>query len=351
VPLLCFALLVPAFANAKPDSVTATDAFLELMSLWKVSPESLADLIRKSDLAAIAQLPNVTAFDNTEKPRATSEYPLVFAHGMGDSCFNPGMSQITDLSAKRAGVYGVCIPTGNNLATDTMNGFFMDMDKNVEIFTEKVRADPKLANGFHAIGFSQGNSILRGYIQKYNDPPVNTVIHVHGTVSGVAGFPQCNPSGIFCKLLANLCGDFVYNSIAQKGLFQADYFRDPNKIESGYKKYSQLAVWNNEGENGVNKTISENFLKTQKFVMVKALEDTMVFPNEGEWWGHFKDGSHTEILTMKETEWYKKDLFGLRTADLDGRIIFETTPGNHLKFTEEELFGWIDKYILSKANE
>ena len=33
------------------------------------------------------------------------------------------------------------------------------------------------------------------YIQRYNDPPVVTWLSVHGTVSGVAGFPNCNPDG------------------------------------------------------------------------------------------------------------------------------------------------------------
>lgn len=70
----------------------------------------------------------------------------------------------------------------------------------------------------------------------------------------------------------------------------------------------------------------------------------MVFPNEGEWWGHFADGDLTtvrataahaqstrapaitrhiltiqpismQVLPMKETKWYKDDVFGLKTVD------------------------------------
>ena len=90
-----------------------------------------------------------------------------------------------------------------------------------------------------------------------------------------------------------------------------------------------------------------NFLKTNKFVMVKALADTMVFPNEGEWYDIKEDGKndYKTILRMNETNWYKSDLFGLKTADEAGKIHFETTPGNHLQFTEKDLFGWIDKYF------
>merc|ERR1719215_1759577 len=106
---------------------------------------------------------------------------------------------------KRTGSYSRCVPTGGNILSDTINGFLMNMDRSVDVFAEKIRADPKLANGFNCIGFSQGNSLCRGYIQKYNDPPVNTFVSVHGTVMGVAAFPNCfqqeKPLGLVCKAL------------------------------------------------------------------------------------------------------------------------------------------------------
>ena len=53
--------------------------------------------------------------------------PTVTAHGMGDSCFNSGMKEITSIIGSRFGTYAVCVPTGNRL-TDTTNGFFMFTD-------------------------------------------------------------------------------------------------------------------------------------------------------------------------------------------------------------------------------
>ena len=148
---------------------------------------------------------------------------------MGDSCFNSGMKQITADAGTHLGVYSTCVPTGNNRITDTINGFLKDMDSSIDVFAQKIKADPKLANGFDCIGFSQGNSLCRGYIHKYNDPPVRNFLSVHGTVMGVSGFPQCNPDGKLlgpiCRPVAGVLGDLAYNKLVQGILFQADYFR------------------------------------------------------------------------------------------------------------------------------
>lgn len=66
-------------------------------------------------------------------------------------------------------------------------------------------------------------------------------------------------------------------------------------------------------------------------------------PREGEWWGQY-DEEYQSILPMEETNWYIQDLFGLKTAHESGRIFFESTDGNHLDFTTDELNSWLDKY-------
>jgi len=269
-------------------------------------------------------------------------------HGMGDSCFNPGMTSITEKVGEHLGTYSVCVPTGPDLDSDTNNGFFMTMNDNVDVFAKAIKNNTKLAGGFNAVGFSQGNSIIRGYIQKYNDPPVDTFLSVHGTVVGVASFPKCNPSGLIgpvCKLISELLvGPIAYTEFSQKRLFQADYFRDPKQINSAsYRKNSELAQWNNEGAT-VDPTINTNFAKVKKWAMVKAMKDSMVYPNDGEWWGAFAADGKTR-LAMNQTEWYQKDLFGLKTADEEGKIHYESTTGDHLQFTAAELYGWVDKYF------
>ena len=125
---------------------------------------------------------------------------------------------------------------------------------------------------------------------------------------GVAGFPQCNPSGKLlgpvCRALSAIIGDLAYNPLVQGILFQADYFRHPAHVNSTwYKKYSQLAHLNNEGDK-VTAEYKTNFAKVAQLTMVKAKGDTMVFPNDGEWWGLYEKDMKT-IDQMKDTSLYK----------------------------------------------
>eukprot|EP01065_Artemidia_motanka_P050504 TRINITY_DN865_c0_g1_i1.p2 TRINITY_DN865_c0_g1~~TRINITY_DN865_c0_g1_i1.p2 ORF type:complete len:340 (+),score=161.42 TRINITY_DN865_c0_g1_i1:76-1095(+) len=318
----------------------------ELQKLVDMPQDELAELLPKSPAA---QMVPTLADPDTIPQGSSGKLPVVVGHGMGDSCFNPLSSgRITKLIGKHTGSYTKCIPTGKNLISDTVNGFLMNMDKSVDLFAEQIIADPQFANGFNCIGFSQGNSLCRGYIEKYNNPPVKSFVSVHGTLMGVSGMPQCNVSkSAICRGLAASLGDMAYNKLVQDTLFQADYFRAPKRTNSAaYKKRSQLAQWNGEGETSFNSTFKTNFLRTEKMTMVKALGDHMVFPNEGEWWGHFAEGSFTEVVKMRDTEYYKQDTFGLKTMDSQGRLAFNTTDGDHLQFSMEQLFWWVDHYFM-----
>jgi palmitoyl-protein thioesterase len=320
----------------------------KLVDLAKDSPEELIEHIKNSPF--VAKVPVVGEPASGAPPNTV--LPTVLGHGMGDSCWEPGFASVTRAVGKRTGSYATCKPTGNNIISDTINGYLMSMDKSVDVFAEKIRADPKLKGGFNAIGFSQGNSLIRGYIQKYNDPPVNTFISVHGTVMGVAAFPGCfsqgKPLGMICKAFAEVLGDLAYNGLVQGILFQAGYYRAADKTSGeAYLKHSQIAQWNNEGT--VNATYKTNFQSVSKYAMVKAMKDSMVYPNDGEHWGSIADGSYGPALDMKDTKFYKEDLFGLKEVDAAGKIFYETTPGDHLQFTDAQLNAWVDKYFVGKT--
>jgi len=339
-------LAAVAAADEVPPNLQA------FMDLAKNDPEAAVEEIKASPLAAI-----VREVEEPEEVGDGTALPTVVGHGMGDSCFNPGMQSITRAIGKRTGSYARCIPTAGNFLTDTIDGFLKNMDDSIDYWAEKIKADEKLKDGFNCIGFSQGNSQCRGYIERYNGmegyPVVKNFISVHGTVMGVGAFPGCfqqgKPLGLLCKAFAEVLGDLAYNPLVQGILYQANYFRDASKASGpGYKAHSQIAQWNNEG-NKVTAQYKDNFLKVEKFGMVKAAQDSMVYPNEAEHWGSVEDNG-SKVQTMKETKFYQQDLFGLKTADEAGRIFFEETSGDHLDFSNAELYSWVDKYFIGTTN-
>lgn len=332
------------------DNLRSAPNLLNLTRLATASPDTVMAEIAASPFRAVA--PEIEAPE--EAAKGAQALPTVVAHGMGDSCFNPGMRSIARGISKKTGSYARCVPTAGNIITDTIDGYLKNMDSSVDYFAARIRSDPKLKGGFNAAGFSQGNSLIRGYIQKYNDPPVRAFLSVHGTVMGVAAIPSCfqqgKPLGLICKAIAEGLGDLAYLPLVQSILFQADYYRAPREASSrAYLERSQISRWNNEDARSTNATYRSNFGKTQTFAMVKALQDSMVYPNEGEWWGSLEDGSYEKVLPMKETKFYQQDLFGLKTADKAGKIHFETTPGDHLDFSDKQLYGWVQKYFMDEV--
>ena len=299
-----------------------------------------------------------TAVHQTQFRTDPDQLPVVFAHGMGDSCFNDGMIHIgKHTSELLGGVYVTCVPTGDSKTEDTTNGYFLNMDKSVDVFASKIAADPKLSQGFHAIGFSQGNNVIRGYIARYNTPTVHTFLAVNGVNAGIGEVPGCFPNnnsrgklGSFCDLLLEQASKRAYTTFSQEHSFQANYWRDPRVAkQDDYHQYSQLARWNNEGPNNNNQTLNENYAKTSKFVWIMATQDSIVWPHEGEHWGcpDPKDPFESPILPMNETEWYRQDLFGLKTAQDAGKNFFESFEGDHLRFTMEDFDRWVGTYLSS----
>jgi palmitoyl-protein thioesterase len=211
---------------------------------------------------------------------------------MGDSCFNDGMISIVHLVAQWTGRYTVCIPMGSNQQEDTSAGYFLNMEASVDKFAAIVQLDSNMKQGFHAIGLSQGNNIIRGYIAKYNNPPVHTFISINGVNAGVGAVPYCLrkdsiteesfyiKESLICRALMEVASEKAYTTFAQQHSFQANYWRDPRQeYWDKYLEYSQLAYYNNERPIK-NYTLNDNFGKTKKFVWIMAEQDEMVWPKE-----------------------------------------------------------------------
>lgn len=320
---------------------------------------SLSNLF--GDNLAILKFPSDGQLDANDSSQLTSgALPVVMMHGMGDYAVNPmGMVPLKNLIAKTANTYvtsvAICSKPSqldNCDSEDQSNGFFMTMDDQVEQFARVVKADPKLANGFNAVGFSQGNTIIRGYIHRHNDPPVKNFVSMHGVLMGVAGLPQCPMEtpviGMFCRTVDKMVSLFgVYSSYVQNHLAQANYYRDATALERYRADGHYLPNINNEVPGKSNPAYTANFVSLEKLVLVMAEGDTMVHPKESEHFGYFKDGSATELVSMQDAPWYTEDWFGLKTLDAAKKIDTYSTPGNHLRFTEAFLVEMVQKYFTA----
>jgi len=267
-------------------------------------------------------------------------------HGMGDFAKDPaGMVPLAlEISKYLGGAYVLNVQIGDSSIADILNGFFMNLDDQVDYFAKVVQSDSKLTKGFNAIGYSQGNLIIRGYIERYNNPPVFNFISMHGPMSGVGSFPHCSVDSYICRAFAELLGDLAYKPFFQEHLTQANYFRDPKKIAEYKAGVKFLADVNNELPS-TNATYSSNWQSLKSVCLVKALADTMVIPNDSEWFGFFKDGTFNEIWGFSDAPWYTGDYFGLKSLNEANKVFFNTTDGDHLKFSTDYLLDLVGIYF------
>ena len=81
--------------------------------------------------------------------------------GMGDSCCNPlslGRLKKT-IEASIPGIYVASVEIGKTQEQDIYDSFFKNVNEQVDEVCRKLSQDPNLANGFNAIGFSQGGQV------------------------------------------------------------------------------------------------------------------------------------------------------------------------------------------------
>jgi len=268
---------------------------------------------------------------------ATNYRPVVLWHGMGDTCCNPlSMGYIKRVIEKQLpGVFVYSLMIGNNIVEDEFNGFLMNVNDEIVEAHQKIANQSLLAQGFNAIGFSQGGQFLRAYVERFNDPPVYNLISIGGQHQGVFGFPKCPGSNVtLCEWVRDLLNFGAYESFVQDHLVQAEYWQDP-KNEDEYLKECVFLPDINNNLAVQNETYKQNMLNLENFVMVQFLNDTMVQPKESEWFGFYVEGQDKDVYTLQDSPLYQEDWLGLKEMDSNGKLTFLATIGDHLQFTEE----------------
>ncbi|CAI8055193.1 Palmitoyl-protein thioesterase 1 [Geodia barretti] len=262
--------------------------------------------------------------------------PLVLWHGMGDSCCNPlSLGRLMDLIKKDVpGIYIHSIKIGKDVVEDMLNGFFKNSNDQISEVCDMLADDANLANGFNAMGFSQGGQFLRALVQRCDKVKVRNLISVGGQHQGVFGFPRCpGDNSTTCDEVRRLLNIGVYNSFVQSFLVQAEYWQDPlNEAE-----YAEKCVFlpDINQVNRMNPDYKTRLSAIQKLVLVKFELDTMVQPKESEWFGFYKSGQDKDVYSLYESDIWTKDLLGLQHLNSTGNLLFLSAPFDHLQFTDQ----------------
>lgn len=273
------------------------------------------------------QQPNITLEEQNstihlQYPMMEEYVPVVLMHGLGQSADSPAMQRLcTSVRNSYPGIHVNCLNVTDAGGWDSIT---TDMNQQVDNFAAAIQNDPKLQNGFHAIGFLQGNLLIRGYIERFNNPPVKKFISIAGPHEGISSCPDTWLTRIICPQ-----SDNPY----RKSLTISDYWKDDTDRKQYLEQNHFLADINNERDLK-NATYRTNFMSLEQFVLIESVRDTFIYPADSEQfgfhpWGHTING---KVLSMRETLGYKEDWIGLRTLDEQGKVKQITFEGEYNQF-------------------
>lgn len=291
---------------------------LALSSITPISPPSQYKSSSKND-------------DDYETP-----LPLIIWHGLGDNYQNEGLTSIGALATEiHPGTLTYIIRLDDDASADRTATFFGNLTLQLDQVCADLAAHPILstAPAVDALGFSQGGQFLRAYIERCNSPPVRSLVTFGSQHNGISEFQACAPTDWLCKGARSLLRSNTWSAFVQSRLVPAQYFRDPEQLDSYLESSNFLADINNERALK-NQTYKENLERLERFVMYLFEEDETVVPKETGW---FAEVNGTDVTLLRERSIYKEDWIGLKTLDGKGALKFETTEGQHMRLTDKLL--------------
>lgn len=284
--------------------------------------------------------------------------PLVIWHGLGDTYASRGIIQFeSEVKKLHPGIFVHSVYINRDVEEDKRATFYGNVNAQIDLVAEQLASIPELGRGFDAIGFSQGGQFLRGYVERYNDPPVYNLITFGSQHMGISDIPPCRSFDFLCEVARRAAKAGAYTEWAQEHLVQAQYFRDPNQLGLYMTLNSFLADINNELmlPAARNVTYANNLASLENLILVLFAQDKTVIPKESAWFGSEApleefDASSTQlddqhplgkpqltaartIVPMKLQPLYVEDYIGLRSLDERGTITLQTCPGEHMHLT------------------
>ncbi|KAI1758502.1 putative palmitoyl-protein thioesterase precursor [Hypoxylon sp. FL1150] len=279
-----------------------------------------------------AQVPIFSSSDDVDD----TPLPVVIWHGLGDTFSAEGLQSVGELVEKvNLGTFVYYVRLDESASNDRTATFY----GNVTLQLEKVCADlashPILstAPAVDAVGFSQGGQFLRGYVERCNFPPVRSLLTFGSQHNGIVDYKACSAADWLCKGAMALLHGNTWSSWVQSRLVPAQYFRDPQDLDS-YLEYSNFLADINNERLLKNETYAKNIADLENFVLYLFENDTTVIPKETSW---FEEVNGTETTPLRARPIYSEDWIGLRALDRKGGLKFKTTPGEHMHLSDEVL--------------
>jgi len=291
------------------------------------------------------------AEENGNKEETANNWrPVVLMHGLLAS--SEAMSHAQGwIEQDFPNIYTRNIEIGNG----RLDSLFMNINLQIDAFAKIVASDPKLANGFNLICHSQGGLIGRGFIERYNQPPVFNFITWASPHNGVFGVPDLNAlcPDQDCPWLDYLMdyildGGWVSQDFQEQISFAA-YWKDPFRI-GDYIKYNIFLSDINNEKDQKNQTYKQHITSLNQWALFYSTDESIVVPPQSPWFYFFAEGDDTKIVPLNETKQYQEDWIGLKTLNLSQRLLFYTIPCSHKDIPRDVCKKWYDLYTKPLLN-
>ncbi|QDZ22486.1 palmitoyl protein thioesterase [Chloropicon primus] len=255
---------------------------------------------------------------------------------MGDSCCNEhSMGRVKHLIETELGVDVYSVQLAEKEDEDRDAGFFGNVNDQVAKVCEIIASDARLSKGYNAIGFSQGGQFLRAVVEvcptlEPSMPKCSKLITFGGQHQGVMDWPGCGKdvSDLFCRSFEAMLGWGAYSDFLRQRVVQAQYFKDPLKMETYLKKNIFLPGINNEVHR--NPQYKENLASLDLLLLYMWKGDTTVVPKESSLFGVY-NATTKKVTPLKEQAFYREDWIGLRELDEQGKLLLDVIEGNHME--------------------
>ncbi|KAJ2392333.1 hypothetical protein GGI05_002700 [Coemansia sp. RSA 2603] len=272
---------------------------------------------------------------------------------MGDTCCdNSTMGEIGRIvKDELPGIYIHSVKLGDSEGADRNAGFFGNLNTQIDrVCAELAEVEELKDTKVNMMGFSQGGLFLRALVQRCPSISARKLVTFGSPHSGVAKIPECPSDGdMLCRWMRQLASRGVYSWYIRDHVIQAQYFKDPERIDQYLQYNIFLPDINNEVADKSVSEYRERIRQLEKMVLVRFSDDAMIYPSSSSWFG-FVDANGTET-SLYDSLMYIEDWLGLRTLDESNRLEFVSLEGKHMAIGEQNLRDIVAKYFAADGDD